>query len=94
MWKGGYYRAFLIRNYIKMFQGAVGSELPIVTIVNDPDLTPECMGYLFKNDSFYGPYKHEVIEMENCLQIAGIYLTIYYTIVTPSNINFVFGNNI
>ncbi|XP_030754236.1 glyceraldehyde-3-phosphate dehydrogenase 2-like [Sitophilus oryzae] len=52
-------------------KGTAGSDSPVIAIVNDSNLSPQCMGYLFKNDSFYGSFKREIIEMDNCILLNG-----------------------
>ncbi|KAF7265800.1 glyceraldehyde-3-phosphate dehydrogenase-like isoform X2 [Rhynchophorus ferrugineus] len=52
-------------------KGTAGSDLPIVSIVNDPNLSPQCMGYLFKQDTFYGTFKKDIVELDNCILVDG-----------------------
>ncbi|KAL1497673.1 hypothetical protein ABEB36_008595 [Hypothenemus hampei] len=55
----------------KCSKGSVGSEMPVVTIINDSDISPCTMGYLLKHDTIYGPLKKEIVKMDDCIMIEG-----------------------
>ncbi|CAG9763351.1 unnamed protein product [Ceutorhynchus assimilis] len=52
-------------------QKSVGSTLPKVVIVNDPNISPVTMSYLLRHDTFQENFNREIIDMNNCLIIDG-----------------------
>lgn len=74
MWQGRWSIFEIIRFPVGIFiQNNVGATLPTVSIVNDPNLPPDCMGQLLKKDTQYGTFGKEVIEMDNCIMVDGLF---------------------
>ncbi|XP_074037929.1 glyceraldehyde-3-phosphate dehydrogenase [Leptinotarsa decemlineata] len=61
----------LLRIAINACKKKCASDVSRILMINDPHLTTESMAYLLKNDSLYGKFKSEVVEMGSSIMVDG-----------------------
>ncbi|CAG9813425.1 unnamed protein product [Phaedon cochleariae] len=59
----------LLKIAIEKCKKKCATDVSRVLMVNDPNVKPDCFGYLLKNDSLYGKSHMEIVEMGSCLMI-------------------------
>ncbi|XP_018565854.1 glyceraldehyde-3-phosphate dehydrogenase-like [Anoplophora glabripennis] len=66
----------LLKVVINKYKQKTVADLPRLVMINDAELPTKCVGYLIRNDTYYGKFAGDIVEMDDSISVDGLRIEI------------------